>query len=84
MFFKFISSTEIKPYSKGFIVFDGRIYTNPKEEQLKMAGYKPLISSDKPEFDVATQCLTVTYKDTDEAIVEEYAVVDLPEVRDDV
>lgn len=84
MFFKFISSTEIKPYNKGFIVFNGKIYTNPKEEQLKMAGYKTLVSLDKPEFDAVTQCLSLTYKDTDEAIVEEYAVVDLPEVRDDV
>lgn len=74
MFFKFISSTEIKPYNKGFIVFNGKIYSNPKEEQLKLAGFKPLVSSDKPEFDAATEFLSVTYKETADAIIEEYEV----------
>lgn len=79
MFFKFISSTEIKPYNKGFIVFNGKIYTNPKEEQLKLAGFKPLVSSDKPEFDAATEFLSVTYKETADAIIEEFKVEALPE-----
>ena len=78
MFFKFINETEIKPYNKGFIVFDGKIYTNPKEEQLKLVGFKPLVQSNKPEIDTATEYLSVIYKETDESIIEEYIVKKTP------
>lgn len=72
--YKFISETNIKKYNGGFVVADNRIYTNPKEETIKKAGYKPLANGEVPEFDVQTQYIGVTYKEEDECIVPLYEV----------
>ena len=71
--YKFISETEIKKYKGGFVVVDNRIYTNPKEETVRKAGYKEFVKSPMPEYneeieyvegkfidgDVITEALTV-------------------------
>lgn len=72
--YKFISETQIKRYKGGFVVTDNRIYTNPKEETIKKAGYKSLAPREIPEFDVQTQYLTVKYKENDDCIVPEYEI----------
>lgn len=76
MYFKFVNEHNVKPYNNGFIVFDGKIYTNPKEEQLKMAGYKPIVEGPRPSFDVKTQSLSVTYVENEDFISEIYTVID--------
>lgn len=76
MFYKFISETEIKPYKGGFVVLDNKIYTNPKEETLKRAGYKKLAEAEPPEYDEQKQYLKTTYKDGD-AITPIYEVLDI-------
>ena len=72
--YKFISETEIKKYNGGFVVLDNRIYTNPTEETIKRAGYKPLANADIPEFDIQNQYVCVTYKEEDGCIVPVYEV----------
>ena len=76
MLYKFINENQIKPYKGGFVVLDNKIYTNPKEETLKKAGYKKLAEVEKPEYDEQTQYLKTTYKDG-EVITTVYEVCDI-------
>lgn len=52
--------------------------SNPTDEQLKEFGYKPLDETEvMPEYDEATQYITVKYTDTPEKIIKEYTVCDI-------
>jgi len=61
--YKFISETEIKKYKGGFVVVDNTIYTNPKEEIIRMAGYKELIDTPIPEYNPEIEYIVLTYQD---------------------
>ena len=74
--YKFISETAIKKYKGGFIVYDGKIYTNPTEETLRLAGYKELDEGEKPEYDPETQYLEPSYIDGENVTVV-YMVKDI-------
>lgn len=76
MLYKFINENKIQKYKGGFVVINNRIYTNPKEEILKEAGYKPLSEGDKPEWDPQTQYLSETYRDDGDVITSIYTVMD--------
>ena len=65
MKFKFIDEHTIKPYKKGFVVLENKIYTNPTEEVVEKAGYKELIIQEEPEYDMNTQYLVPVYSDGD-------------------
>ena len=79
--FKFINENEIKPYKGGFVVIDNRVYTNPKEETLARAGYKPLAIVELPEYDEEKQYLKITYKDGD-TITPIVEVLDIEEIKE--
>ena len=72
--YKFINENEIKRYSGGFVVIDNRIYTNPTEETIKKAGYKPLAEKEVPEYHESTQYVSITYTQTDDIIEPVYEV----------
>ncbi len=72
--YKFINETNIKKYKGGFVVVDSRIYTNPKEEMIKKAGYKPLSDRTVPEFDIQSQYIVRTYREEVECIVPVYEI----------
>ena len=72
--YKFISENEIKKFKGGFVVIDNHIYTNPKEEMVKKAGYKPLMDTPVPEFDIETEYVAITYREEDNSIVPIYKV----------
>ena len=77
--YKFINENEIKKYKGGFVVIDNVIFTNPSEKKVKEAGYKELKDADKPEYDEATKCLSISYKEADDCIEKVYCVVPLVE-----
>ena len=79
MLYKFINENQIKRYKGGFVVLDNKIYTNPKEETLAKAGYKPLADVELPEYDEQKQYLKTTYKDGD-VITPVYEVLDIEEI----
>ena len=79
--YKFISETEIKKYKGGFVVVDNRIYTNPKEEIIKKAGYKELIEVDMPEYDEATQYIETKYLEKPTTILPMYTVKQIEQVE---
>lgn len=72
--YKFISETEIQQYNGGFVIFDGRVYTNPKAETIQQAGYKPLVNIDIPEYNIETQFISVTYQENENEITPIYTV----------
>ena len=74
--YKFISETEIQKYKGGFVVIDNRIYTNPTEETIKKAGYKPLAEVTPHEYNPETHYLSTIYKDGD-TITPEYEIVEI-------
>ena len=67
----------LKKYNGGFVVYDNRIYTNPKKETVKLAGYKDLVYGEKPEYDEETQYLNEVYTEDDTTIYVNYEVVDI-------
>ncbi len=78
--YKFISENEIKKYRQGFVIIDNRIYTNPSEEVVKKAGYKPLVAAEEiPEHNKETEYLVRKYKDDGENITEYFEVVPVQE-----
>ena len=46
-------------------MLDHMIYTNPKEEHIRAAGYKDLVIEEQPEYDAEKQYLTPQYIDGD-------------------
>lgn len=74
--YKFISETEIKKYKGGFVVIDNRIYTNPKEETVRKAGYKEVAEVTPPKYNPETHYLSTKYTDGD-VITPVYEIVEI-------
>ena len=75
---------QLKKYNGGFVVIDNMIHTNPTEDTVKKAGYKPKIEDEQPEYDVERQYLERVLEDTDDAIlvhweIKEIAVIESAE-----
>ena len=64
----------LKKYNGGFVVLDNIIYTNPTDEDIRKAGYKPMIVDEEPMYDGETQYLEKVYEDTDEAILVHWEI----------
>ena len=77
MKYKFINEYSIKPYKKGFVVLNNKIYTNPTDEVLYKAGYKDLIVAEQPEFNPDTHYLQIKYTDG-EVITQDWEVLEIP------
>ena len=75
--YKFINENKVEKYKSGFVVLDNRIYTNPTEDTLKRAGYKPLVSAEAPEYDESMQYIVKTYAENEDCITEAYEVRDI-------
>ena len=60
--YKFIDKYKIKKYKGEYVHFRGNIYTNPKEDVLKGAGYKELDETEPPSYNTETEYLERTYK----------------------
>lgn len=73
-FYKHLSEIKIKKYKGGFVVLDNYIYTNPKEETIKKAGYKPLVNKEIPEYNIETEYVAVTYNEKEDFIEPVYEV----------
>lgn len=81
--YKFINENKIEKFKNGFVVLDGRIYTNPTPETLKKVGYKPLVEAEMPEYDAEKQYLVKKYVEGEDSITERYEVLGIEEVPED-
>ena len=75
-----LENDTLKKYNGGFVVFNNRIYTNPTEEIVRKAGYKDVVYSDMPEYDIETQCLSLVYEETDGKIKASWEVKEMEAV----
>lgn len=58
--------------------------SNPTDEQLKFAGYKPVVEDEVPIYDEETQYLQEVYFETETEIIKSYVVKDIEsEVKGD-
>ena len=71
-----LENDTLKKYKGGFVVLNNRIYTNPTEETIRKAGYKNVVYSDMPEYDIETQYLAEVYTEDDTTIYVGYEVKD--------
>lgn len=74
---------KVTKYKGGFIVLDNKIYTNPTEELVRQAGYKPLVADEQPEYDVETQYLNEMVGDTEDNILIHWEVKDIELIEDE-
>ena len=55
-----------------------RLYiANPTDEQLKFAGYKPVVEDEIPVFNEETQYLQEVYTETETEIIKSYVVKEI-------
>lgn len=80
--YKFINENEIQKYKGGFVIIDNRIYTNPKEETVRKAGFKELIDTPVPETNPENEYIQITYTDGD-VITAVYSVKKLEVTEDE-
>ena len=74
---------QLKKYNGGFVVLDNRIYTNPTDEVIKQAGYKPMITDEEPEYNAETHYIEKVHKDTEEAILVHWEIREIEIIEDD-
>lgn len=72
-----------KKYNGGFVVLENRIYTNPTEEIIKQAGYKPMITDEEPEYNAETHYIEKVYEDTEEAILVHWEIREIEILEDE-
>lgn len=75
MLFKLINNYP-QPFKGRYIRYNGRIYANPTEDQLRLAGWKSLITSEQPpERD--GYYIEESYSETDITIVQHWTEYEL-------
>ena len=80
MLYKLVNEHQIKPLTKNYVVIGDMIITNPKDVDKKKAGYKPKITADEPEYDIASQYLSPIYTEDEDNIYENYEIKEIDEV----
>ena len=63
MYAKRIDENRIHCPDRPYLIMDGRIFTNPSEEQLRLAGYKPLV--ERPCPPEIARAHTIYYEEDD-------------------
>ena len=79
MMYKFINRYRIEKYEKKYVIVDGMQISHPSAEVLLMAGIKPLVVEDAPEYDEAKQYLDAYYVDGETEITQKYEVLPIPQ-----
>lgn len=83
--YKFINEYQIEEYTKPYVRVNGFQISYPSKEVLLMAGIKPLIIEDIPEYNEEAQYVEPYYEDGETEIIKKWNVYDIPteEVIDD-
>ena len=79
MKYKFIDEHNVKPFKEGFVVLNGKIYTNPTDEVLKEVNIKDMIVLEEPEHNVETQYLLPHYTNDEDVITQSWEVKEIEE-----
>lgn len=57
------------------------VISNPTNDQLKFAGYKPVTETPQPEYNPETQYVTAYYEDAGDEIVQKWEVHEIEVVE---
>ena len=69
-FYKVENGALVK-FKERYIKHNDKVYSNPTDEQLKVAGWKTLVKTEKPE-DEENYYYTATYDDSGEEIIQSW------------
>jgi hypothetical protein len=78
MYYKFINEHQIEEYTKPYVYVDGLQVSYPSAEVLLMAGIKPLVIEEAPQYDEAVQYIEPYYVDGKTEITQKWNVCDIP------
>lgn len=78
-----LKNGKLVKYNGGFVVIDNMIHTNPTEELIRQAGYKPKIEDEQPDYDIETQYLERVLEDAEDAVLVHWEIRDFEELTED-
>ena len=79
---RFINENEIEELTNNYVIYEGRVYTNPEKhptKPLEKLGYKQFVIDDMPTIDTMEQKIVRKYKVIDDVIHRSWEVKDLTE-----
>lgn len=80
MLVKFINENNIKHANrKNILMFENKQVINPRDEDFLQAGYKELIETEEPSYNLDTEYLQVYYEEKENKIFQKYKVLKLEE-----
>lgn len=80
MLVKYINEYNIKYASyKKILEYDNKQVINPRDEDFLKAGYKELIETEEPSYNLDTEYLQVYYEEKENKIFQKYKVLKLDE-----
>lgn len=78
--YKFINKYKIEKADKTKILkYDNKQVINPRDENFIEAGYKELIETEEPSYNLDTEYLQVYYEEKENKIFQKYKVLKLDE-----
>ena len=80
MLVKYINENSIEyANNKQILKYDDKQVINPKDENFIEAGYKELIETEEPSYNLDTEYLQVYYEEKENKIFQKYKVLKLDE-----
>lgn len=80
MLVKYINENSVEyANNKQILKYDDKQVINPKDENFIEAGYKELIETEEPSYNLDTEYLQVYYEEKENKIFQKYKVLKLDE-----
>ena len=80
MLVKYINEYNIKhANNKQILKYDDKQVINPRDENFIEAGYKELIETEEPSYNLDTEYLQVYYEEKENKIFQKYKILKLDE-----
>lgn len=78
--YKFINKYKVEKADKTKILeYDNKQVINPRDENFLKAGYKELIETEEPSYNLDTEYLQVYYEEKEDKILQKYKVLKIDE-----
>lgn len=78
--YKFINKYKVEKADKTKILeYDNKQVINPRDENFLQAGYKELIETEEPSYNLDTEYLQVYYEEKENKIFQKYKVLKIEE-----
>ena len=82
MLVKFINENNIKfANRKNILMFENKQVINPRDEDFIEAGYKELIETEEPSYNLDTEYLQAYYLEENDKIIQKWEIKEIEEVE---